>query len=54
MAVVSVLVKWAAKDKLMNHLLRTLLFYAACYKFYLSVKPGAWGVECSSRSLVSR
>ena len=42
MAVVSVLVKRAAKDTRMNHLLRTLFFYAAIYKFHFSAEhiPG--------------
>ena len=34
MAVVSVLVKRATKDARMNHLLRTLFFYTAIYKFH--------------------
>ena len=52
MAVISVLVKRAAKDKLMNHLLCTLFFYAACYKFLLSVEhePGVLNVAAEALS----
>ena len=42
MAVVSPLVKRATKDACMNHLLCTLFFYAAIYKFHFSAEhiPG--------------
>ena len=38
MAVVSMLVNQATKDELMNHLLCTLFFYAAYYKFHFSAE----------------
>ena len=52
MAVVSVLVNRAAKDERMNHLLRTLFFYAAYYKFHFSAEhvPGVLNVAADALS----
>ena len=52
MAVVSVLVNRAAKDERMNHLLCTLFFYAAYYKFHFSTEhvPGVLNVAADALS----
>ena len=52
MAVDSVLVNQAAKDELMNHLLCTLFFYVAYYKFCFSAEhvPGVLNVAADALS----
>ena len=52
MAVVSVLINRATKDELMNHLLCTLLFSAAYYKFHFSAEhvPGVLNVAADALS----
>ena len=53
MAFVSVLVNQAAKDEKMNHVLRTMFFYAAYYKFHFSAEhvPGVLNVAADALSL---
>ena len=55
MVAVSVLVNHAAKDELMNHLLCTLFFYAAYYKFNFSAEhvPGALNVAADTLSWIN-
>ena len=54
-AVVSVLVKRAAKDACMNHLLRTLFFYAAIYNFHFLAEhiPGTAADALSRNDITS-